>query len=124
MNANDKTTTIEEVRKLTRKLVAERDWDRLHTLKDLGMDISVESSELLELFLWKTEEEIREKLTHDTSYKKHVEEELSDVFISAMLMANKLNLDIATIVKSKIEEIAQKYPVEKCKGKNLKYTEL
>ena len=93
----------------------ERDWKQFHNAKDLAIALSLEASELLELFLWKsaTEADIDK-----------VKKELADVLIYAFLLADKYQFDIKEIINSKLQENAAKYPVDKAKGKAKKYTEL
>ena len=93
----------------------ERDWEQFHNPKDLALAINVEAGELLELFLWKD--------AKDANIEK-VKEELADVFAFAFLLAEKYNLDVKEIVLEKIKKNAEKYPVEKSKGKATKYNEL
>ena len=93
----------------------ERDWEQFHNPKDLALAINVEAAELLELFLWKD--------SKDANIEK-VKEELADVFAFAFLLAEKYNLDVKEIVLDKIKKNAEKYPVDKAKGKATKYNEL
>lgn len=93
----------------------ERDWEQFHNPKDLALAINVEAGELLELFLWKD--------AKDANIEK-VKEELADVFAFAFLLAEKYKLDVKEIVLEKIKKNAQKYPVDKAKGKATKYNEL
>lgn len=92
-----------------------RDWGQFHNSKDLALAISIEASELLELFLWKDNEEFD---------KGKLEEELADIFSYALLLAEKHNLDVPEIVNKKIKENSKKYPVSKAKGTAKKYNEL
>lgn len=96
----------------------DRDWRKFHNEKDLAISISLEASELLELFQWKNSEEVVE------SSLEEIKEELADVFIYSFMMADNLNLDVEEIIREKIEINAKKYPVELSKGNNKKYTEL
>ena len=96
----------------------ERDWRKFHNEKDLAISISLEASELLELFQWKKSEEVVEKSLQE------IREELADVFIYSVMMADNLNLDVEEIIKSKLDLNEQKYPVEKSRGSNKKYNEL
>ncbi len=93
----------------------ERDWEQFHNPKDLALAISVEANELLELFLWKDASE---------ADLNKVKEELADVFAYTFLMAEKYNLDVTEIVMEKIKKNAEKYPIEKSKGRADKYTDL
>ncbi|KQC33381.1 nucleotide pyrophosphohydrolase [Nonlabens sp. YIK11] len=93
----------------------ERDWSQFHNSKDLSIALSLEASELLELFLWKDNEDFD---------KSKMKEELADVLCYAFLLANKNGLDIIEIVNDKIEKNSLKYPISKAKGTAKKYNEL
>lgn len=93
----------------------ERDWAQFHNPKDLAIALNIETSELLEEFLWKK---------YDEADKNKVKEELADVFIYAFLIADKYRLNVEEIVFNKIEKNEENYPVEKAKGKSQKYNEL
>lgn len=93
----------------------ERDWEQFHNPKDLAVALNVEAAELLELFLWKN---------HDEANKEKVKEELADIFAYALLLAEKYNLDVKSIVLEKIRKNGEKYPVDKAKGNARKYDEL
>lgn len=98
-----------------RRFNEERDWDQFHNGKDLAIGLSVEASELLEAFLWKSPENVN---------PEKIREELADVLNYAFQMADKYNLDIKEIMLEKIHKNATKYPVEKAKGSAKKYNEL
>ena len=93
----------------------ERDWEKFHDAKNLAINLSVESSELLEAFLWKNNEEVD---------LDKVKEELADVLYSAFLLADKYDLNISQIIRDKLKKNALKYPVSKSKGSKKKYNEL
>ena len=110
--------TFEEAAAKAIEFRNERDWKQFHNPKDLAISISLESSELLELFQWSgTDLEAARK-------KPEMTEELADVMIYCIYMANALNIDIPEAIQNKIDKNAAKYPVEKAKGKSKKYTEL
>ena len=96
----------------------DRDWRQFHNEKDLAISISLEAAELLELFQWKSPEEIRE------SNLERIKEELADVLIYSHMLASNLDLDIDEIIEAKLEKNNKKYPVDKSKGNKEKYTEL
>lgn len=96
----------------------ERDWEQFHDSKNLALAISIEASELNELFLWKKDNEV------ESVNQEKLKEELADVLSFAFLLAEKHNLDIFDIVSDKIKKNALKYPVEKAKGTAKKYNEL
>jgi NTP pyrophosphatase (non-canonical NTP hydrolase) len=85
----------------------ERNWQQFHNPKDLAAALSIEASELLEVFLWKQSEQ---------ADIDRVKEELADVFAYAFLLADVYDLDVKEIVMNKIKKNAQKYPVEKFKA--------
>lgn len=93
----------------------ERDWDQFHNGKDLAIGLSIEASELLEVFLWKAPEDVN---------VEKVKEELADVLNYALQIATKYDLDVKQIVEDKLAKNAAKYPVEKAKGVATKYDEL
>ena len=106
---------FDEMKRILRAFNEERDWDQFHNGKDLAMALSIEASELLEVFLWKKPEEAN---------IEKIKEELADVLNYAFQMADKYNLDIQAIMKEKLARNAEKYPVEKAKGSAKKYSEL
>ena len=93
----------------------EREWEQFHNPKDLALAISIESAELLELFLWKKAE--------DANAEK-VKEELADIFSFAFLLAEKYGFDVKEIILDKIQRNGEKYPIDKAKGSAKKYNEL
>jgi NTP pyrophosphatase (non-canonical NTP hydrolase) len=96
----------------------ERDWSQFHTIKDLCLGLGVEVSELQEIFLWKTDQEMVDVIN---SRRKDIENELADVFIFLSYLCHDLNVDIEVAVKNKIQVNEMKYPIEKFKGSNKKY---
>lgn len=103
--------------------VRERDWEQFHSPKNLSMALAAETAELMEHFLWSTPEESR-AVVADPAKRAKIAEELADVVIYALEFANATGLDVAASVESKITANAQKYPVEKARGRSAKYTEL
>ncbi|OYW74003.1 MAG: nucleotide pyrophosphohydrolase [Aerococcus viridans] len=95
----------------------ERNWRQFHNEKDLALSITLEASELLEIFQWKTAAEGLENLDA-------IKDELADVLIYAYMLADNLNLDIDDIIERKLIKNKEKYPVEKSRNNNSKYTEL
>ncbi len=109
---------MSELNELISKIVKfrdDRDWAQFHNPKDLAIALNVEASELLELFLWKNE---------DGANIGRVKEELADILIYSLLLANKYNLDVQTIIESKLKQNSEKYPVDKARGSAKKYNEL
>lgn len=106
---------IEELKAKIRAFRDARDWEQFHNSKDLALALSIEASELLELFLWKENE---------AADPQKMKEELADVLMYALLLADKHQLNIKEIIEDKIKANNQKYPVEKAKGTAKKYNEL
>ena len=102
--------TLERIKKFR----DDRDWQQFHTPSNLSKAISIESGELLEEFLW----------DNDNFNLQNVKEELADVMIYCIHMANALDVNIEDIINMKMDKNEMKYPVEKSKGKSTKYTEL
>lgn len=111
----DNKTDIQEITEKIVDFTKERNWEQFHNGKDLALALSIEASELNELFLWKNAD--------DVDVDK-VKEELADVMNYAFLIANKYNFDVKQIILDKLNKNAQKYPVSKSKGNAKKYTEL
>ncbi len=104
---------MEKVKGAVIKFTKDRDWDQFHSPANLAKSIAIESGELLECFQW-----------NDDYNKEKVCEELADVVNYAILLADKLDVNLEDIVMKKIEENSKKYPVDKAKGNSKKYTEL
>ena len=112
---------LEKFKLRLRQFAKERDWEQFHSPKNLSMALSVEVSEIVEHFQWLTEEQ-SENLSIDKL--EEVKTELADTFIYLIRLADKLNINLLEVVKSKIEVNELKYPVDKAKGNAIKYTEL
>lgn len=111
-------TTYKQTLEALLKFRDERDWQQFHDSKNLALAISIEAAELNELFLWK------DKIESENIDLSKIKEELADILSFAFLLANKHNLDPFEIVAEKIRRNAEKYPVDKAKGKATKYNEL
>lgn len=118
----DKNTSIEELKAKAGKFIKERDWDQFNHPKDVAMSISVEAGELLDHFIWRKED--IEEIKKDTKRMHKIREEFGDIIYCVLTFSNTLGIDISDAFSEKLEEIGKKYPVEKSKGNNRKYTEL
>ena len=118
----DDKTTIKQLKELVKEFCEERDWDQYHNAKDLAIGIITESSELLEHFRFKSEEEVN-GLFKNKIKKDEISEELADVLFFILRLAEKYHIDLSDELKKKLEKNIQKYPIEKAKGSNKKYTE-
>jgi dCTP diphosphatase len=117
----ERLTSLEELRAALQRFAEDRDWDQFHSPKNLAIALSVEAAELLEHFQWTPEAE-SEVLTPDQHGK--VREEIADVFLYLIRLADKLNIDLLAAASDKIQVNAAKYPVDKARGSSKKYTEL
>jgi len=99
----------------------ERDWEQFHSPKDLAISLSIEASELLEWFQWKNDDEIALQLNSDK--REALEDEVADVVAYLTYLCHDIGLDINKAVAAKIDKNAQKYPIDKVKGRSDKYTE-
>jgi dCTP diphosphatase len=110
-----------ELRDALRHFASDRDWDKFHSPKNLAIALSVEAAELLEHFQWLSDAESAD-LSVATRIK--VREELADVLLYLIRLADKLNVELANAAAEKIQANAAKYPVEKARGSSKKYTDL
>ena len=120
---SDTTATIALLKKRIQKFIEDREWGKYHNSKDLAISIAVEASELLELFQWVREKDI-EALLKDAGKFTMLEDELADIIILCLTLANVTGIDVSRAVMKKIEKNEAKYPVELVKGKYEKYTRL
>lgn len=108
---NDDRDTINDLKKLVEDFANQRSWKQFHTPKNLSMSIAIEAAELMELFQWSEEKELNPEL-----YNK-LEEELADVIIYSLNLANTAGIDLSGAVRKKIEKNAVKYPVREYLGR-------
>lgn len=119
----DEKVTIEELKGIVQNFCEIRDWDQFHNPKDLAIGISTEAGELLDLFRFKSQEQM-ESMLMDNEKRESIEEELSDVLYFVLRFAQLYGIDLSRALMSKIEKNDVKYPVDKAKGKNNKYNEI
>ncbi len=113
-------TDLDEIKNKLRQFALARDWDQFHSPKNLSMALAVEASELLERFQWLSEEQSNNL---SVEQRKAVEEEMADVFLYLLRLADKLNINLLSAADDKISMNELKYPAEKVKGSSKKYTE-
>jgi NTP pyrophosphatase (non-canonical NTP hydrolase) len=109
-----------ELRERVRAFVAERDWERFHSPKNLAMALSVEASELVELFQWLTEEESG---ALDAERRRRVAEEMADVLWFLVRLSDRLDVDLLAAAEAKLAANAAKYPADLVRGSPKKYTD-
>ena len=115
------TDPLRDLRDELRAFAAARDWDQFHSPRNLATALAVEAAELLEPFQWLTEEQGR-ALPPET--RAAVEEEMADVLLYLVRLADKLDVDLAAAARAKIARNGEKYPVEKARGSSRKYDAL
>jgi NTP pyrophosphatase (non-canonical NTP hydrolase) len=102
-----------------REFAEQRDWDQFHSPKNLAMALNVEAAELLEHFQWLTQQQ---STLLDTETLNEVADEIADIQVYLIRIADKLGVDIVTTTLAKIEKNAEKYPSDKVRGQSKKYT--
>ncbi len=125
MRENQNNVNIDSIRALSQyinKFCSDRDWDQFHSPKDLCLGLLTEASELAEIFRFKSEKQINEMFL-DKSKNKEIADELADVLFFVLRSASLWKIDLSKAFDRKMEKNQKKYPVELCKGKNLKYSE-
>ena len=111
---------LQELRERMRAFVAERDWEQFHSPKNLAMALSVEASELVELFQWLSEEQ---SSAPDEKLRERAAEEMADVLWFLVRIADRLNIDLLAASEAKFARNAEKYPTARVRGQSLKYDE-
>ena len=113
-----------ELKELQKKVIEfrdARDWAQYHNPKDLSISLSLEASELLEIFQWKDPQEV-EAIKSDPEGRRRVKEELGDILIYALNLCHAFGFDPSEVILEKLKINEKKYPVEKAKGSARKYT--
>ncbi len=110
---------IKELTEKIKKFRDARDWKQYHKPKELAVSVSIEAAELLEKFQW----ERKNTPEYIEAHKQEIGEELADVMIYLLLLADKMGLDVKEIVEKKLVQNDKKYPVEKAKSSDKKYTD-
>lgn len=111
---------LEALKQQLRDFIQERDWRQFHSPKNLAMALAIEAAELMEPFQWLTEEQSR---SIQSEKRGAVEDEIADVLIYLVRLADELNVDLSTAVRQKLQKNAAKYPADQVRGKALKYNE-
>ena len=111
---------LQELRERVRAFVAERDWEQFHSPKNLAMALSVEASELLELFQWLSEEQ---SAAPDAKLRQRAAEEMADVLWFLVRIADRLDINLLAAAEAKFARNAEKYPAARVRGQARKYDE-
>lgn len=117
----DEPDRLESLRRAILAFRDEREWAQFHDPKNLAQGLAIEAAELQEVFLWKSTDECKRLDAADVA---RVREEVADVFLFSLLMADAFGIDLAEAAREKMRRNAEKYPVEKSRGRRDKYDKL
>ncbi len=118
----DAEATVRQLKEVVKNFCDERDWGKFHTPKELAIGMVTESSELLQLFRFKSDEEVRAMLV-DPRRREEVGDELADSLYFLLRFADVAGFDLSECLSSKLKKDAERYPAEKVKGSNRRYDE-
>jgi NTP pyrophosphatase (non-canonical NTP hydrolase) len=113
-----KSAQLSEIMAKIRKFRDDREWAQFHDSKNLAISLQLEASEVLELFQWTQDNQIK------PGSEDKLAAELADVFYWTLMLADKHGIDLLDALDRKMEENEAKYPIDKAKGNSAKYTEL
>jgi len=118
---SEPTDRLSELQDLAREFVRERDWSQYHSPRNLAMALSVEAGELLELYLWSTDQ--GPQPLHEAR-RERVAHEAADVLLCLLNFCDQADVDLAQAFHEKLAIAREKYPVDKARGRALKWDEL
>ncbi len=118
----DSKTNLDELKDIVKCFCDEREWDQYHNAKELTIGIVTEASELLQHFRFKSEKEVDEMFSNE-SKRQEIYEEMADIFYFLLRLSQRYDIDLSDELMKKIEKNGRKYPIEKSKGSNKKYSE-
>jgi len=110
----DASATVQQLRDRVAAFVHERDWEKYHNPKDIAISMSVEVAELLERFQWKSNDEAD---LNDAGFREGVEDELADVFVYCLSLANAIGCDLSDVTARKLAKNERKYPAGEWRGR-------
>ena len=113
--------SISELTAQIQTFVDARDWRKFHNAKDLAVAIAAEAGELMQHFVWQQEDQIEKRLEKN---REEIASEIADVAILLFEFADNLGMNLGEVMQAKIARNDIRYPVEKSRGNNLKYSEL
>lgn len=111
---------LAELKERLRAFVAERDWEQFHSPKNLAMALAVEAAELVEIFQWLGE---AESAAPDARRRERAAEELADILVYLVRIADRLDVDLLQAAARKLEQNAIRYPADRVRGQSRKYDE-
>lgn len=113
---SDDRTTLAQLRRQVADFVAARDWESYHTPKNLSVAVAIEAAELMEHFLWLNAEQVAVAM-QDAERRAAAADELADVLIYALSMANALEVDVSATVLAKLERNEERFPADQWRGR-------
>jgi dCTP diphosphatase len=119
----DERTSISTLKRRVAKFRDERDWLKFHNPKDLSIALSIEASELEEVFLWK-EKQTSASVRRNTQQMVRARDEVADIAIYLLSLSDVLGIDLSEAIVAKLTTNASRYPIAKSKGNAKKYSEL
>lgn len=114
---------LEKLHSRIQKFSKDRDWDKFHSMKNLSMALSVETSELVEIFQWMTEAESNQ-IQNNPEQLQAFKDEIADILIYLLRLSYKADLNLEEVVMAKMDKNEIKYPVERAFGNSKKYDQL
>lgn len=108
-------TSLAELSRRVASFVDERDWQQFHTPKDVAVSLSIETAELLELFQWRSPDEI-EELLNDDKYHDAIQDELADIMLYLVIFARRLDVDLVTAAEDKLARNEKRFPPDRYRG--------
>ncbi|MFE6925855.1 nucleotide pyrophosphohydrolase [Nocardia sp. NPDC057663] len=115
--------TFDRLQRMVADFTTDRAWENFHTPKNLVMALTGEVGELSELFQWLTAEQ-SQVIMETPSQRARVEDEVADILIYLLRLADVLEIDLGDVVEAKVQKNADRYPVSKVYGRAVKYTEI
>lgn len=119
--SNPSSLDIKEMQEFSQKFVKERDWEQYQTPKNVAMGVSIEASELMEIFQWLTDQQSYD-IKNDPKKKGEIADEIGDILHYLIRLSSLLDIDLNEAFWNKIKKTEAKYPVDLVKGKKEKYT--
>ena len=99
----------------------DREWEQFHTVRNVASALSVEAAELLEHFVWSSDQQVSNIVEE---HRRAITSEIADIAILLIYLTHDLSIDLEAAVSTKLTINEQKYPIEKSRGSNKKYTDL
>ncbi len=118
-----KSVNLELLSEKIKTFAEERDWDQFHSIKNLSMAMSVEASEVVELFQWLTEAQSNQ-VSENSKLREKLEDEIADVAVYLIRILQKSGIELESAILKKLQKNAEKYPVALAKGNATKYSDL